>query len=149
MRDRCMWCMLFPCGEHFSVFRCSLVYKAFLSKLARCSKQPNYRVKPGLSLPRAQHPALVSDPRERLLSSLPMSFTPLALPGLRFFLPTATERQLRKPPPPCRPGTWDASENCFLGSGNGEYDTAWHLITAALVLCWWRPRLVSLNNGRY
>lgn len=78
-----MWCICFPGDKHFSVFQRSLVYKAFLSKLARCSKQPNYWVKPRLSLPTAQHPASVSDPRELLLSSLPMSFTPLALPGLR------------------------------------------------------------------
>lgn len=135
MQDRCMWCMFSPGDDHFSVFQCSLVYKAFLSKLARCSKQPNYWVKPGLSLPTAQHPASVSDPRERPLSSLPMSYTPLALPGLRF--PSHSPRTPARNPG-CERKLW---------SGNRGYDTAWHLITAALALVLMLARTSFFKQG--
>lgn len=149
MRGRCMRCIFSPGDEQFSVFQRSLVYKAFLSKLARCSKQPNYWVKPGLSLPRAQHPASVSDPRELHLSSLPMSFTPLALPGLRLL---SHCYRTSAPEPPAGPGIQDVGKSCFLGNGNSDYDAAWHLIRAAVafVLMFAETRVgVSLNNGWY
>ena len=63
---------------------CSIVYKAFLAQLASCSKQPNYWVKPWLSLPRVLHCILhPSQAPESFLSALHQCHLHLPLhPGL-------------------------------------------------------------------
>lgn len=76
--------------RQYSVPMCVIVYKAFLTQLASCSKQPNYWVKPWLSLPRVlrciPHP---SQAPESFLSALHQCHLHLPLqPGLGC-LPTA------------------------------------------------------------
>lgn len=73
-----------------SVPTCSIVYKSFLAQLASCSKQPNYWVKPWLSVPRVLHCILhPSQAPESFLSALHQCHLHLQLnPGLGC-LPTA------------------------------------------------------------
>lgn len=81
---------------------CSIVYKAFLAQLTRCSKQPNYWVKPWLSLPRALRCILHPSQAPESFLSPPMSFTPLALPWLRLpshcYITSATAPPLTRNP---------------------------------------------------
>uniref|UniRef100_A0A3Q3E2U2 Uncharacterized protein n=1 Tax=Labrus bergylta TaxID=56723 RepID=A0A3Q3E2U2_9LABR len=96
---------------------CSIVCKAFLAQLASCSRQPNYWVKPWLSLPRVLHCILHPSQTQESFLCLSADVIYTSCSCLAYVAFPLIETQ-------------DMSKTVVLEKGDSEYDAARRLITA-------------------